>query len=1449
MHNHLSIERKFLISVLVLLFIAPVFADHTASVTINPDIANCNELGNTFTVTIENDANSSDSIWTVDIYESVDVTNFSCGPAPAGWHLDTPTSSLCRYTATDYSYYISNGSQLNFTFDAVMNSSCQCLRSFHVATLDNQTPTGQYQHNYPSVNVDCNAPDITKVVGTPKLLGDGFDWWITQNTQIDITGSDSKDTCDLGMDYCRWRYRVDNGTWIDWKNHTPGYNGNVSFTISFSEDSVHDIQIECYDIAGNKATLEETDKVDSTPPETNKTYGMPFYSDGTYDWITNSTPIDLTATDGGNICAIGVDKLYYRVTQLNVPDSECIAACDFNGVGVLNETNENHIQFTIDEDSCHLIEFYAVDKLGNTEEINKQCVFVDNKPPVGTKTIGDPKKNCTCGENCDYWVSQNTPITLTCTDQQPHPVDNEKVCYKIYVDNNDKTNDYCDHNLNSDGYCCENKTHTLKFKEDSNHTLEYYCEDALGNRNEVDIEKFRVDNVPPIINKTIIGPQVGDCPPEDKNDKCWIKNWTNGNGTTIHIDAYDNDTLGCAIDQITCDWWYVLDDNQTINNTDMQGLIPPFNITFYDETEHELHVECCDALGNCYEDIETFYVDSSGPNVSKEFIGPWYRNQSDGVEWIDTVTKINLTAHDNPCGECAVDNSTIYWKDFYFPDADNWSYCYQDCAGWVIQTPQDLLNPLSEGWNKYERPFNDLNESCHVLEYYAVDALGNVGPIGVNCFFSDHTKPVANLTVGIPSIECENKSDCDYWVKDHKTQIYLDCENVGPHPSPLDKIQWRIWDDITGNWTEWNESQAGVCGYDVTIVFNEDSVHKIQYKCNDTVGKETDVKEKVFRVDSTPPTINKTMLGIEGKDWNGSCPPENTTDICYVRGGSGISVIVYDPDPTGKGCAVDNINCSYEVWWNNTLIDTGTFTNSTEIKFNEDSAHDVIIYCEDALGNYIQDEETFLVDKKPPVTIKTYGEPKLNNGTHLWITSSTPINLTATDYKIGVDYIKYRVTYIGNETCLEVCDYNGTGNWTRVYGNFARFTINEDSCHLIEYHAVDKFGNNETIHKQCVMVDNTPPTPNKIVGKPKEIWDGKDAKYYDIADKCWSGGNDSIECWKVTTLTPISLKCFDQEPHPVNHNKVCFRIELNANKDKTEDYCKYYHGMYNKSGNGFCCIDEIGDFLFREECEHNLEYYCVDGLGNTGPVDEEKFKVEGTKFEIPLKYKWNLISVPFVLLNNKPEEVFNGTDVILSVWTYDSINDEWLVYTPGEGPDTLDFIDPGWGYWVLTTGNDTLVLGGYLLGEGPVTPPDRRLKSGWNLIGYYGTQWELYSYFPEYEHFCGIPYGEPEKYIYGGNAYCSLISLTNKNSGLPYWNILEGYLNCGDGRDFFYPISSCAKGFESDTFFGRMYAGHGYWIHLPYIDGESVEYLYSPAMSNFCIWPFEESQCIYPGYI
>ncbi|MEM7816261.1 MAG: hypothetical protein QXN71_04020, partial [Candidatus Aenigmatarchaeota archaeon] len=248
-----------------------VSAEHTATITITPDVANCDQLGNTFTVNVKNNEGSGNPILQVEIYKALQgLSDFECGPAPTGWnYLPWPGEDRCIYvTGLNSPYKIAPGANLNFTFNAVMSSE-SCQSKFIVVTVDDAYPQGDRDTNEVIVKIDCTPPIITKSVGSPKLPGTGFDWWVKNTTLISLSAADNDDDCDLGVDYCKYRIMVDGvpGDWIIINN------GDVlNWSFFFNEDSNHYLEVECYDVAGNKATLTETDKVDSTPPTTTKTY-------------------------------------------------------------------------------------------------------------------------------------------------------------------------------------------------------------------------------------------------------------------------------------------------------------------------------------------------------------------------------------------------------------------------------------------------------------------------------------------------------------------------------------------------------------------------------------------------------------------------------------------------------------------------------------------------------------------------------------------------------------------------------------------------------------------------------------------------------------------------------------------------------------------------------------------------------------------------------------------------------------------------------------------------------------------------------------------------------------------------------------------------------------------------------------------------------------------------
>jgi hypothetical protein len=588
----------------------------------------------------------------------------------------------------------------------------------------------------------------------------------------------------------------------------------------------------------------------------------------------------------------------------------------------------------------------------------------------------------------------------------------------------------------------------------------------------------------------------------------------------------------------------------------------------------------------------------------------------------------------------------------------------------------------------------------------------------------------------------------------------------------------------------------------------------VQYTCRDILGNTAEAQTETDIVDTVAPEITKTMLG----PYYGDCPPADGQD-CYVDNATRVRVEAVDPDPH----PVNDVTCdwSYEVFGTDITDGMNDVRPPFEIAFPEESRHQLTVICSDALGNSITDVEVFIADHTPPVTTKEYGQPVVYKDSGTWVRPDTNIMMTAIDpepHPAGVASTSYRVTRVADEACAsqDACALaEGSGNWNMMTEWPINFNIGEDSCHLIEYYSIDRVSKTEQTHRQCVYSDGKAPIPVKTVGQPKVEWNGEDGRWY--GQYC-----NEFDCWKVTMTTPIDLACEDQQPHPVEGERTFYKVELDGD-DWTAKYCSdYYNGQMTDAG--YCEIntERIG-FLFKEESEHKLTYYCEDALGNVGTPDVEYFKVEGTDFHIPLYKKWNMISVPFPLIDDNPDNLFGPLEGVESVWAYDSENSEWLVWTH-DGPKTLTSIQPGWGYFVFEMNDEEwLAIGGSLMKPG-VLPPSRVLEPGWNLIGYYGTQWQNYPQMEDQNFVCGDVNDPAQVDVFGSPVYCALGSLVDTQEGYPRWSSLWSYVNCGGHNAGWSGMNACGGLEDTD----KMYAGRGYWVEL------DVKDRYAPAST--CVW-------------
>jgi len=990
-----------------------------------------------------------------------------------------------------------------------------------------------------------------------------------------------------------------------------------------------------------------------------------------------------------------------------------------------------------------------------------------------------------------------------------------------------------------------NKETQIIFTEDSKHELYIYCEDALGNWVD-DTEIFLVDSTPPETTKTYGEPQ------KFEGGYRWITS-----STDITLDAVD-EKVGVegiyymyervsdeiceahpASPSVTSDYKYphttgtyffpsTNELNKNGQNTYRPGVIGPHvNLVSTGVGEVTLEFVNPESYMACFEymtDGDT--SQSTGPNYHPD-VGTLYP-----YHCLTSETQVHTISADMFVEVRLVFGAERDWdfewtKFNVIPDTSGWEYVGDDTV-----------------------TFNIPDESCHVIKYFAVDLLGNVEELQKQFVMVDDTAPIGIKEIGDPKIPCikEECQEFDYWVRDptvaEPTLITLDCDDsvdgTAPHPVEQETLCYRVsFDDEEpdGYITDMYCAQFGgvmtgdtpedwCCVYvgddnptenNYELYFMEDSVHDLEFYCKDHLGNTEETTDyEIFKVDSIPPTTTKTYV------------PE-----AYVHPDTSIEyidtqhVIELSAEDGGDICHVDGVETYYRV--SGSLADS--FCNNCEnwmtslrpnmgewipyegaFGIEDESCHVIEFYSEDALGNPEEIQwQCVFVDKTPPEIIKEYKEedPYYTDGTSEWINKLTTITITVEDdgpHKSGLKETNYRYKKVDDDYCwgnLNCKDADASAiGWTTLSDPaYEEFHITEESCHLIEIYAEDNVGKYST-HKQCVFVDNQAPEPDKDVLEPRIKWHPTEEEitteaYKYIAERCWNGQGDEIDCWKVTMDTPIILDCIDPGPHPVDDETTCFNVEVDG-EDKTAEYCVTVQGDYNESGDGYCCGKNAPyEFYFKEETEHNLKYYCVDALGNQGDVDDEKFKVIGKLFGIQINKKWNLISFPFNPLDKDVEEVFEDTPSVKAVWTYDGETDHWYVYRPdGIGTNDLEEVETGWGYWVLANCEDPdegvcdyLLIGGSLYNAGPTTPPNRELVEGWNLIGYYGPEDEDGYYGPEGN-------GDP--------AYCALYSIVKTNL-VPLWSSLLTYWE-PDNPDLWKEY-----GIILDN---ELDPGAGYWIHM-----------------------------------
>ena len=1031
-------------------------------------------------------------VWcvTTDTVITFNVTDIGCYWQNTSFHPGVGLASVTYYIWNSTSGWDSGttvsieNNWANFTVK--FNEECK-----HYIKVVAKDRLGNTRIDNETFYVDDTPPQIIKTVGEPNVTGNGNpDYWVTTDTVITINAEDLG-CCGLELENVSYRICYD-GEWSSWTDITT----ELPYTLKFSEECNHTLQIVAKDCLGNTAWDNETFYVDDTPPIIDATIGHPNCSGEMPDeWcITSDTKIWVNATDTGTEpCIVGSVDLYVDVYN-------AITGQLINSYSKHVDSGTASINFTIPEECKHWINITAVDDLGNTAYHNL-TVYVDDSSPRIIKTVGEP--NVTGNGNPDYWVTTDTVITINAEDLGCCGLELENVSYRICYDG--EWSSWTD--------ITTELPYTLKFSEECNHTLQIVAKDCLGNT-AWDNETFYVDDTPPIMKK-----EIGEPHYPVPSDDCIlaISFLSEDNFKGVHPPTSGWST-GDACKSLGTNHLYLLSGNAELfafRNGD-PGILTHrgtrgLGVSGGEEDEvdsidreESIVIEFTEPVYLCGFEIRSLFT-GEGPNGEPEkgdvalYLGDTEVGNytlvgtGSGVVYqavpdtkIDKIRFfVNKTADYNSYSEYAV--ARIYLKDtIHFVSEDTPIYLNITDIGkdpCIVGSLHVRVGVWYNGewsytwYNQSDSPMNLTiyleNDCVHYLNVTMYDDLGNM-VYDNETFYVDNTPPDISKEFSGPYYE---KGDDIFITSD--TKIWVNATDTGTEPCIVGSVDLYVdvYNAITGQLVNSYSKHVDSGTASINFTIPEECKHWINITAVDDLGNTAYHNETVY-VDNTPPDISKEFSG----------PYYEKGDDIFITSGTRIWVNATDSgiDP----CIVGSVDLYVDVY--NAItgekIDSyykhvGSGTASINFTIPEECKHWINITAVDDLGNTAYHNETVYVDNTPPEFNKEIGKPHYVKNGKDFITSETPIYFNITDG--------------GTEPCIVGSLHVRVGIWYNGEWNYTWYNqsdspmnltiyLENDCIHYLNVTMYDDLGNmvydNETFY-----VDNTPPDISKEIGEPNYI--------------------------------------------------------------------------------------------------------------------------------------------------------------------------------------------------------------------------------------------------------------------------------------------------------------------------------------------------------------------------
>ncbi len=523
-----------------------------------------------------------------------------------------------------------------------------------------------------------------------------------------------------------------------------------------------------------------------------------------------------------------------------------------------------------------------------------------------------------------------------------------------------------------------------------------------------------------------------------------------------------------------------------------------------------------DLLWNQESTQNTTYIVDNTPPVTQVHVGEPNYTATD--TWVSSSTPITLTAIDG--GEIPVGTNRTSYRIW----AGSWS-----------------------SWQGYSASFALDNEGLNYVEYDSTDLLWNQETTQNATLTVDNTPPSTTFVVGYPRYR---PNPSFWWNVTSSTPLALSSEDGGPIPAGISTVECRVLPSPT--WLDCS-SPFNLSGYG-------EGRHRIEFRSIDLLDNQEEDDFIDLIVDDSPP-YSTLIPGL---------PRYTSTDI-WVTSDTQLQMV----SPDDGSPPVGTNYSSYQVWNGGSWSPWTSYSSPFALGQSEGYSY-VEYYAVDLVSNQESIvNESFVVDNTPPTTQIHVGEPNYISA-NTWVTSSTPLMLTATDggsIPVGVNRTLYRIW---------------AGSWGSWEEYSASFSLSTEGLNFVEYHSIDLLGNQESAWVESLIVDDTPPTTLAEIGGPK-----------------YRGNEDAY--WNVTSSAMFYLNSTDGGPVPCGVRAIEFSIDevLIGNYSEPFTLQGYEDGIHRID---FRAIDNMMNAESRLQ-EHNTIFVNLDNTPPSTTIEPNKTSI------------------------------------------------------------------------------------------------------------------------------------------------------------------------------------------------------------------------------------------------